>query len=312
MMRMLLASLALILAFAAEPAAAQKQRAYAPEDMSQLSTSEQVYAIEREYREQSGGRSIPDDQLDFYLDMIRMSRWTFSRIKSDIAQSLRGSGGGGWRPPAGGGWQQRDIICSSSDRRYRECRTPYRGPARLVAQLSETRCIEGRNWGSRPGLVWVDEGCRARFSEDRGGWPTWPGGPGGQREVICQSEDMRYRQCNTGFRGPARLVRKLSDAACIEGRSWGQGPGYVWVARGCRAKFEDSGWGGGGGNWGYSVTCSSDDGRYRTCAWIDRNGRPRLMEQLSKTACVEGRTWGYRNGQIWVDNGCRGRFGVSR
>lgn len=371
MAKAILSRLALCLAllWLALPAAAQ--RSYAPEDLSRLSVSEQVYAVESEYREQSGGRSIPDDQLDFYLDMIRQSRWNFSRVRSDIAQSLRGSNG--WRPP-GSGWNQRSVICSSSDRQYRECRTSFNGPARLDHQLSNSRCIEGQNWGSRPGLVWVDDGCRGRFSEQPGGWSDW-GQASGQREIVCESRDHRYRQCNTGFRGRARLARQLSDNACIEGRSWGQGQGYVWVSRGCRAHFEDTGWNQlpgyslvcssgnkgqlrtcpwssrhgrpelvenlsktrcvEGRNWGYrndaiwvsgycrgrfagerrndngySITCASDQGNYRTCAWNERYGRPRLLEQQSQVLCVEGRTWGYRNGQVWVDRGCRGRFGT--
>lgn len=359
----------LALLMLALPALAQSQRSYAPEDLGRLSISEQVDIIEGEYREQTGGRVISDEQLDYYLDRIRNSQWGLHDIQADIARSS-----GGWRPP-GSGWTQRSVICSSTDRQYRECRTSFQGPARLDQQISSTRCLEGRNWGSRPGLVWVDEGCRGRFMEDPRGWGDW-GQASGQREIVCESLDERYRQCNSGFRGRARLSRQLSDAACIEGRSWGQGQGYVWVSRGCRARFEDTGWSERptgyslicssgskgqlrtcpwnprygrpelvenlsqtrcveGRNWGYrnnaiwvsnycrgrfaeerrvdngySVTCASDHGDYRTCAWNERYGRPRLLEQHSQTACTEGRTWGYRNGQVWVDRGCRGRFGT--
>ena len=130
----------------------------------------------------------------------------------------------------------RDVVCESSDGRYRECRVPFGGPANLVRQLSDTRCTEGRNWGSRPGLVWVDNGCRGRFAVARQGWPTW-GSSHGQREVVCESKDERYRQCNADFRGRARISRQLSDSACIEGRSWGYGGDRIWVDRGCRGRF---------------------------------------------------------------------------
>lgn len=296
---------------AAAPSAARLQgRAYAPENLGQLSVSDQVRVIENEYRDQSGGRRISDDQLDFYLDQVRYSRWTFSRIQNDISQSLRGSAGN-WRPPSGD-WDRQEVTCTSDSRRYRECRTPYRGPARLTQQISSTRCVEGSNWGSRPGLIWVDEGCRARFAEDRNAWPNWGGGSG-QREIECASNDDRYRQCNTGFRGRARLSKQLSRDACIEGRSWGQEPGMVWVSRGCRARFEDTGWTGGApgqGGSGYNITCASSDGNYRTCDWNDRYGRPYLIETLSKSKCIEGRSWGYNRGSIWVDDGCRARFGA--
>ncbi len=311
----LLSLCALLLALAATtPASAQKQGPnYAPENIGKLPLNSQIQAIESEYRDQSGGRSIPDDQLDYYLDQVRDSRWPYSRIRSDMSESLRGNGGNGgiWRAP-GSGWNQREIICTSVNRQYRECRSPFRGPARLSQQISDTRCVEGRNWGSRPGLIWVDNGCRGRFVEWRQNWPNW-GNPGNQRQVLCESKDERYQQCNTGFRGDARLSRQLSQNACVEGRSWGHERGMVWVSRGCRAWFEDSNWNGGNngypGNSGNSITCSSNDGRYQTCAWQGRYGRPYLIQQLSDQRCIEGSTWGYRDGSIWVNNGCRGRFG---
>lgn len=230
-------------ALPAAPAQAQPgQRAYAPENLRQLSVSDRIRVLEKEYAEQSGGRRLPDDQLEFYLDQIE-SGWTFSRIKSDMAQSL-GQGHGGNRPPGGGwnrppDWQARSVICSSIRDRYAQCATPFRGRARLVENISKTRCIENQNWGSRNGLVWVDNGCRGRFAEDD---------------------------------------------------RWGNRPGYG----------------------GYNVTCSSINNRYTTCAWNAREGRPRLLQRLSKSACDEGRDWGYRTGQIWVDNGCRARFGSGR
>jgi hypothetical protein len=311
MFKFLATSLLLAGLLATSPSHAQVgARAYAPENISQLSVSDQVRVIENEYRDQSRGRSIPDDQLDFYLDQIRYSRWTFSRIQSDISTSLRGNSN--WRPP-GSGWNQREVICTSINNRYRECRTPYNGPARITQQMSSTRCVEGRNWGSRPGLIWVDQGCRARFAENTTGWPSWGSG-GGQREITCESENERYRQCNTGFRGQARLVRQLSKDACIEGRSWGQARGMVWVSRGCRARFEDTGWAGGNNNYpgdnSDTVTCASTDDRRRQCPWNERWGRPRLIQQISKSPCIEGRSWGYSYNAIWVDDGCRGRFGA--
>ena len=208
------------------------------------------------------------------------------------------------------------VECESNDGRYRECRVPFGGPADLVRQLSDTRCVEGRNWGSRPGLVWVDNGCRGRFAVARNGWPTW-NNYRGQREVVCESKDERYRQCNADFRGRARISRQLSDSPCIEGRSWGQAQGLIWVARGCRARFEDTGWANRpgnrpGGGYGESVACYSTDERRRTCAWNPRWGRPYLVEQVSDSACIEGRSWGYNGNYLWVDRGCRGRFAARR
>ena len=45
-------------------------KAYAPDNLTQLSYAERVRVLEKEYYEQSGGRNLPDDQLEFYLDSI--------------------------------------------------------------------------------------------------------------------------------------------------------------------------------------------------------------------------------------------------
>lgn len=55
------------------------------------------------------------------------------------------------------------------------------------------------------------------------------------------------------------------------------------------------------------VECRSRDKRYNEC-WTGFRGRPELVAQLSKTACIEGSTWGHRRGYVWVDRGCQGVF----
>lgn len=130
------------------------------------------------------------------------------------------------------------------------------------------------------------------------------------RVVRCESINDRYRECSTPFRDRAVIQRRLSSAECREGRSWGQRRGMVWVDRGCRADFVESGRGGSSGN--QRVTCSSIDNRRQTCHWDSRDGRPVLVRTLSRASCIEGRSWGYRRNQIWVDRGCRAQFGTSR
>lgn len=313
-MRRLLLLIGLIVAFGLLQDAVAQSKAYAPDNLQGLAVADRIRVIEREYADQSNGSRIPDDQLEFYLDQIE-SGWRFTDIKNDISLSLGGTGSG-WRPGPGEGsdWGgSGEILCESRDRRPTECQTPFRGTARMSRQISSARCTEGRDWGSRPGMVWVSNGCRARFVEgDRYSPPIGGGGSPIAGEVVCESHNKRYTECRTGFRGPAELVRQFSSRGCKENIDWGHRPGMVWVKDGCRGAFREVG--GHGGNWGgndaYTVTCTSDDGKYRTCAWTSRS-RPFLIEQISRTACVEGRTWGYdpRAG-LWVDRGCRGRFGT--
>lgn len=57
------------------------------------------------------------------------------------------------------------------------------------------------------------------------------------------------------------------------------------------------------------VYCASDDGRRHTCVADTRSG-VRLLQRKSDNACVEGRSWGFSRGFIWVDRGCRADFEV--
>lgn len=74
----------------------------------------------------------------------------------------------GWQP--GPGWN-RDfgMSCGSPQYKYYFCQVDVgaRGRVILQQQTSDTRCIEGRNWGWNRAGIWVDKGCSARFLVDR-------------------------------------------------------------------------------------------------------------------------------------------------
>ena len=239
----LVVGLAWVAAALPTPATAQTLKAYAPEDLRQLSISDRRRVIEREYSDQSNGRRIPNDQLQFYLDQVN-SGWNFSRIKQDIATSLRGQSGGwpdnGWNDNSNGNTQT--VRCESISNRERTCGTPFRGRIVLARQLSKGACVEGQSWIQRGSSVSVRNGCRGEFAEASGSGGNWGGGWGGQS--------------------------------------------------------------------GYSVTCNSDKNRRRTCAWDRQQGRPVVIENISKTRCQEGQNWGWDGNAIWVDRGCRARFGA--
>ncbi|MCB0322561.1 MAG: DUF3011 domain-containing protein [Bdellovibrionales bacterium] len=58
------------------------------------------------------------------------------------------------------------ITCESQDNRYQLCRVGrLEGKeVRLDKKLSSTSCEQGRTWGVAREGIWVDRGCRARFS----------------------------------------------------------------------------------------------------------------------------------------------------
>lgn len=58
-----------------------------------------------------------------------------------------------------------------------------------------------------------------------------------------------------------------------------------------------------------TFVCESVDGQPRYCR-TDTRGGVRLIRQLSKSKCYEGRTWGYDRGGVWVTDGCRAKFEI--
>jgi Protein of unknown function (DUF3011) len=135
-------------------------------------------------------------------------------------------------------------------------------------------------------------------------------GASGPFEFNCLSVESKYRECQLPVNGTARLVKQKSDAPCVQGQSWGQRGDRVWVDRGCRAKFEVSVAGGGGGN-GQRVDCRSEQQRYRECP-IQRGYVGKLITDNSGGKCRNSGAWGTRDGLIWVDLGCKGRFELVR
>ena len=75
---------------------------------------------------------------------------------------------GGWAP--GPGWDSDiNVRCASNDYRYNLCQvdTGRGGRVFVARQISNTRCIEGRTWGSNRAGIWVDGGCEAIFTVER-------------------------------------------------------------------------------------------------------------------------------------------------
>jgi len=135
------------------------------------------------------------------------------------------------------------------------------------------------------------------------GWGS--GNQADQLEFTCASPDNKYRECQLPVDGTARLVKRKSDAPCIEGQTWGQRGDRVWVTRGCRARFEVVRSGGGSGS-GQYVECRSKNERYQECA-IRSGYEGRLVRDYTGR-CRKDSTWGNRAGIIWVTSGCQGRF----
>lgn len=238
--------------------------------------------------------------------------------------------------------QNQRIRCESRNYQPAACNIPGTTDARVVQQLGG-RCIQGETWGFNRRGVFVSGGCRAIFDVSTGGFgggpgPVYPGpgnggfpgGPGGGnlRTIRCESQNFRQTRCPVDTRGGVQLRQVLGNSPCNQGQNWGFDRGGVWVSGGCRAEFLVGGNGGGPGfpgNGGYpgngpgfpgggngpsrTVTCSSMNYRPARCPIPNANSV--RINQVIGGECIQGRSWGYDRGGVWVSNGCRARFIVN-
>lgn len=177
----------------------------------------------------------------------RAGLWVSGGCRADFVMG-DGRYGNGYGNYQGGGSR---FVCESRDGRQNYCAINGGGRVRVYRQLSDSRCDEGRTWGQDRRGVWVSDGCRAEFVTTGygygGGWNDRDGYRGGNQGSYgtgygiqgfrCESNDGRQKFCNVDTSNGVRLVRRLSDSACIEGRTWGVARGGVWVSQGCRADF---------------------------------------------------------------------------
>src|SRR5688572_11843521 len=59
-----------------------------------------------------------------------------------------------------------------------------------------------------------------------------------QHRLVCESRDHERRFCPADTDMGVRLVRQMSDAPCVRGRSWWRDERGIVVTAGCRAEFE--------------------------------------------------------------------------
>jgi hypothetical protein len=227
------------------------------------------------------------------------------------------------------------MSCDSNDMHRRVCTVDTTGGVQMVHQKSQAKCILNTSWGYDNRSIWVDHGCRAEFevgaqapavakhfdAHDRGHDADRDGhrdgdfrgrdnefrGWGESYMVYCPSDDMGRAWCPADARFGVRMIRQRSQAACIEGQTWGSGKRGIWVDRGCRADFRVT------GDWqsraaGF-VYCPSDYMNRNLCPVDTRDG-VFIIRQRSEADCVFNRTWGYDRDRIWVDRGCRADFEI--
>ncbi|MEA2238525.1 MAG: hypothetical protein QOC81_3249 [Thermoanaerobaculia bacterium] len=203
------------------------------------------------------------------------------------------------------------ITCESLNNVRHTCRIDVTPGVTLSRELSKNDCIRGKSWGTTRNNdgIWVDGGCRAEFFV--GNRDTAQLGSGYARTLTCESIPGHVKRCPAVTSNGVQLTRQLSKRSCLENKDWGYDNRGIWVKDGCRAEFALGGLPPMTSASPTSIICGSENGKNHRC---DANtfGGVTLSRQLSESACVRGKTWGYDRNGIWVSDGCRAEFTLDR
>ena len=63
-------------------------------------------------------------------------------------------------------------------------------------------------------------------------------------------------------------------------------------------------------SWAQSIFCESQNYQQQYCPAGMRITGARIISQQSNSPCIQGRTWGYDNNGVWVNQGCSGQFAL--
>ena len=137
------------------------------------------------------------------------------------------------------------------------------------------------------------------------------------QQLTCESRNYQQEFCPTGVKiTRAWMLVQRSRSPCIEGQTWGFQNSSIWVNQGCEGDFAFEGVAGPsvavvpsrpGAN---RITCESRNYQQQTCPTGQRITVAWVIEQRSSAPCIQGRSWGYQNNDIWVAEGCAADFGV--
>lgn len=201
------------------------------------------------------------------------------------------------------------VCQSEADRRLPD----YSFDQIQVASESRDQNVATVRWraGEQGGRCTVaTNGRLLAFTRDAGS-PADDVNPGTTTKVTCESRRTERQECRIPTGAKIRLARQLSDSPCRPNDTYGQGPGYLWVAEGCRGEFDVTLPGASAGAGGsMRLTCESPVNVRRQCP-IPAGSQARLIGQLGSTPCRPNQTYGVTPEYVWVKGGCRGMFEVT-
>lgn len=239
--------------------------------------------------------------------------WTNNRCVADFEATIRAqeqAQQGGPVPerpiPAKPG-STRTISCGDVSGTQTQCRTGgYATAVRLLRNRGNARCAQGSNWSFSESFIWTNRGCVGDFEV------TYRSTEATSVIVTCGDPVDIPVECR--FKGDAsdvELIRNRSRVSCREGKNWGHSGTAIWTNRGCVGDFQVI-YGSGAGRPGAGtrvITCGSASGDV-SCNPFGQVAAVRLVRELSRNRCAEGKSWGYRTDEVWTRGGCRAEFEV--
>ena len=103
---------------------------------------------------------------------------------------------------------------------------------------------------------------------------------------------LSFGAATASAQNATRIAATVESAALAQYEEWRPGPGW---------------------DRDIDIRCASGGFNYNMCQ-VDtgRGSRVYVSRQISKTSCIEGRTWGWNRAGVWVDGGCEAIFTIDR
>ena len=212
-----------------------------------------------------------------------------------------------WRVGAGGGRsflrRPRSLRCESKDGDDNICPADVRGGVRLLRTLSRSDCDEKHDLGRQRRRACGSGTDAGRTSCSA--TAVRSAAARARRVMRCESRSNRWQHCPAETRAGVELVRQLVEESVHARPELGCRLARRLGVRRLPRRVPDDG----------RRRRRSRRGRDRPLrfgretppplpGWTPRAG-VRMVRQLSRAACIEGRSWGVDDNGIWVQDGCR-------
>lgn len=99
------------------------------------------------------------------------------------------------------------VTCESTKDKYQYCSAKTDNEARMIRQISDVRCEQGKSWGYDKAGVWVDHNCAAEFEVGRSGPST------SQKVAAGAAAGAAILQAMMAGNQPAAVAQAAAPAA---------------------------------------------------------------------------------------------------